>query len=158
MSQITISTVQAYAKSLLDADAAKPASPLNGIKVAVRGWGYPLPKDVQDEAFRPDGPGIFIEILYPYSTARVNVDPQSSAQLTFGLRVCVNHQPTVNRRVTGAQKDPLLIIERIWSLLCGKPVGPQAFRLGQLPLNEALEVDAGEVVSTDLEIPLPFKP
>ena len=137
-----LSTAQGILVALILAAQAKTGSPLAGIPIAREQFGY---MDPTSEANDPDkivtaaladgGGGIAIYVPYPI-TARQEWVLNGATTIKCLIPVFLMVNPEQNERGDGGLKrDPLVIVEEIWSALKGKTNGPASFALGASPMG-----------------------
>lgn len=157
MSAPTLSTAQGILYAQLAAEAAKATSMLYGIPIVRQGYGFPNFLSEVEAAVNEGAKGMCIILVEPFAERQEAVANQV-ARVLLALRVFLAVNPVTNESGTGANKDPLQVLEAIWNAATNAPSkGPQ-IRLAASPLPEIEETSGLLMYQSDFEVPIIHKP
>lgn len=160
MSALKLSTAQAALVAFLTAAQAGTQFPdLQGIPIAVESYANDDADDVINAALDENGPGIVIFSALPFAV-RISDSSPGTQQFMASLVLFVLENPKTNMDTAhgGLSRDPMKVVEAIWSAVAAKPSGrPQTFHIAD-PLEPVTETSGFRMWATTIETQILFKP
>lgn len=154
MSAHRLSTVQKTLCAYLEAEAAKPAVLLSGIRVAREGrLGADNEVDtIVRRSISEGGIGTAMYVTRPIPVVE-DQNAGKSNLIQCALVVFIVDNPTIN-----ITKEPLEIVEEVWRVVTNKSTrGPQ-FQLDSWAMSDVMESMGAEVYAVNFRVLIQFQP
>lgn len=141
MAAARLSTIQGILVALIVAEQARAGSLLAGIPLAREQFGFMDPASSENtdaimvRATSDGGSGMVIYFPYPILTLGAStLNGRATVRCLVPVFLLVN--PEQNERGTGGlNRDPLEVVQSIWSAVIAKARGPDSFELGSSPMG-----------------------